>query len=517
MAVSVTGLTKSYGARPVLDSVDLDVDDGEIHALLGPNGSGKSTLIRCLSGAVRPDAGTMVIAGVEHREFKPREAIAAGTAVIYQNFSLVPTLTVAENVFLGDELLNGPRIDHAAQVAEAGRLLEQFGRPIRADQPVVRLSAGDRQLVEIAKALHRRPKLLILDEPTAALGEQEAEQLGAHLLRLRDDGLAILYVTHLIGEVFAIADRVTILRDGLVVLVDEVAKVTPAQVIDAISPASGQRSEARTREIATSNGSAALELHEVVVDGVGPASLSLRRGEILAVFGLLGSGRTELLEGIYGSRQITSGSVRVGGRGFKAASPRSALQAGIALVAGDRIRQSIFDKMSTMDNMLLPHFSRLSRWFIRQVRTERAIFHDTAKFLRLQPDNPNTRAWALSGGNQQKLAVGRWLSALEHIDVLLMDEPTQGIDVGARRDLYELVRRLAHEDGKSILFTSSDPEETLSLADRVLVLRRGRIVAELAPEALSEQRILSIAHGAESIPEGNASPPIENAVIQEAS
>ena len=201
--------------------------DGEIHALLGPNGSGKSTLIRCLSGAVRPDAGTMVIGGTEHHEFTPREAIGAGTAVIYQSFSLVPTLTVAENVFLGDEPTSGLRIDHAAQIAEARRLLEQFGRPIRVDRPVGRLSAGDRQLVEIAKALHRRPKLLILDEPTAALGEQEAEQLGAHLLRLRNDGLAILYVTHLIGEVFAIADRVTILRDGLVVLVNEVAKVSP--------------------------------------------------------------------------------------------------------------------------------------------------------------------------------------------------------------------------------------------------------------------------------------------------
>ena len=508
MPASVRGLTKSFGARPVLDGVDLDISDGEIHALLGPNGSGKSTLIRCLSGATRPDAGTIVIGETEHREFTPREAIAAGTAVIYQSFSLVPTLTVAENVFLGDEQVNGFRIDHSVQIAEAQRLLEQFGRSIRVDLPVGRLSAGDRQLVEIAKALHRRPKLLILDEPTAALGEQEAEQLGAHLLRLRNDGLAILYVTHLLGEVFAIADRVTVLRDGLVVLVDEVAKLTPAEMIDAISPASGQRVEAHTREAGTSDASVALELREVAVDGVGPVSLSLHRGEILVVFGLLGSGRTELLEGIYGARHIGSGSVLVGERGFKAASPSAALRAGIALVAGDRIRQSIFDKMSTLDNMLMPHFGRLSRWFTRQVRTERSIFRETARDLRLRPDRPDVRAWTLSGGNQQKLAVGRWLSALEHIDVLLMDEPTQGIDVGARRDLYELVRRLAHEDGKSILITSSDPEETISLADRVLVLRRGRIVAELAPTALSEQRILSIAHGAESIPEGNAGPAV---------
>jgi ribose transport system ATP-binding protein len=499
VAVSVTGLVKSYGARPVLDGVDLYVNDGEIHALLGPNGSGKSTLIRCLSGAVRPDGGTIQVGGVEHRAFTPRQAIAAGTAVIYQNFSLVPSLTVAENVFLGDELRAGPRIDHAAQQAAAGRLLAQFGRPIRPDMPVGRLSAGDRQLVEIAKALHRAPKLLILDEPTAALGEQEAEQLGAHLRRLRDEGLAILYVTHLIGEVFAIADRVTVLRDGQIVLTDDVARVNVAQVIEAISPAAGQRIGTGTRRAALTNAPAALELDQVVVEGVGPASLSLQSGEVLAVFGLLGSGRTELLEGIYGGRVIVSGQLRVGGRAFTGTSPSAALRAGIALVAGERIRQSIFDKMTTMDNMLLPHVGRLSRWFTRRIRTEQAIFHRTARDLRLQPDNPNARAWALSGGNQQKLAVGRWLAALGHIDVLLMDEPTQGIDVGARHDLYELVRRLAHEEGKAIVFTSSDPEETLSLADRVLVLRRGRIVAELAPEGLSEQRILSLAHGAESI------------------
>jgi ribose transport system ATP-binding protein len=238
------------------------------------------------------------------------------------------------------------------------------------------------------------------------------------------------------------------------------------------------------------------------VDGVGPASLSLHSGEVLGVFGLLGSGRTELLEGIYGSREIAGGVLRVQGREFEATSPSAALRAGIALVAGDRIRQSIFDKMSTMDNMLLPHLGRLSRWFARRVAAERALFRDTAKAIHLQPDDPNMRAWALSGGNQQKLAVGRWLAALEKIDVLLLDEPTQGIDVGARRDLYDLVRRIAREEGKAVLFTSSDPEETLSLADRVLILRRGQIVAELAREACNEQLILSIAHGTESMPNG---------------
>ena len=496
MALVVRGLSKAYGAKRVLEGVDLEVEAGQIHALLGPNGSGKSTLIRCLSGAIVPDTGTMEVGGVEHHAFTPREAITAGTSVIYQNFSLVPNLTVADNVFLGDERRAGVQIDHAMQNKETERLLEQFGRSIRPRMLVSLLSVGDRQLVEIAKALHRQPKLLILDEPTAALGEQETKQLGKHLRGLRDAGLAILYVTHIIGEVFAIADRVTVLRDGHVVLTNDVSRVNPAQVIAAISPGSSPRTETDSRRRVADEGSV-LDLDQVTVDGVGPLSLSLRTGEILSVFGLLGSGRTELVEGIYGRRRIESGQLRVRGRPYRATSPRAALRAGIVLVAGDRIRQSIFDKLSSIDNMLLPHFARLSRWFTRRVRAEQLVFRDTAKGIRLQPDDPRVLAWALSGGNQQKLAVGRWLAALEHVDVLLLDEPTQGIDVGARRDLYELMRHLARDEGKAILFTSSDPEETLSLADRVLVLRRGQIVAELPREACTEQKILSIAHGAE--------------------
>jgi ribose transport system ATP-binding protein len=505
MALVVRGLSKAYGAKRVLEGVDLAVEAGQIHALLGPNGSGKSTLIRCLSGAIVPDAGVMIVGGDEHHEFDPREAIRAGTSVIYQHFSLVPNLTVADNVFLGDERRTGMRIDHAQQDRETARLLDQFGRSIRPGMLVSSLSIGDRQLVEIAKALHRDPKLVVLDEPTAALGEQESTQLINHLRGLRDAGLAILYVTHIISEVFAIADRVTVLRDGHVVLSDEVSRVNPAQVIAAISPGASSSDEVARAPLVDGEASV-LELDGVRVDGVGPATFNLRSGEIIAVFGLLGSGRTELVEGIYGVRRIQGGELRMRGRPFKASSPRAAVRAGIVLVAGDRIRQSIFDKLSAGDNLLLPHFAGLSRWFVRRSRTERKVFHDTADGVRLQPNNPRVLAWALSGGNQQKLAVGRWLAAIKDVTVLLLDEPTQGIDVGARRDLYELLRRLARAEGKAILFTSSDPEETLALADRVLVLRRGRIVAELPRGECTERLILSIAHGAENMADAATSP-----------
>jgi ABC-type sugar transport system ATPase subunit len=282
------------------------------------------------------------------------------------------------------------------------------------------------------------------------------------------------------------------------VLAAPVADVDARNVINAIAPAVGgtaagasaaTQAEAETAPVA-------LELAAIGVDGIGPVSLAVHRGEVVALFGLLGSGRTEIVEGIYGTREVTQGTISVDGRPFRPTSPAAALKAGVALVAGDRRRQSILDKMSSIDNMLLPHFSRLARGWTRDRRRERAEFAAVAARLRLQPDDPRALAWTFSGGNQQKLAVGRWLAGTANVHVLLLDEPTQGIDVGARADLYGLVRQLAGE-GKAVLFTSSDPEETLALADRVMVLRRGRIVAELPRRDCDEHRILALAHGAE--------------------
>ncbi|HKZ92892.1 MAG TPA: sugar ABC transporter ATP-binding protein [Candidatus Limnocylindrales bacterium] len=493
--LEAVGLTKSFGRKRVLESVDLAVESGEIHALLGPNGSGKSTLIGCLSGALVPDAGTIRIGDVEQQSFSPQAAIAAGSAVIYQNFSLVPNLTVADNVFLGDEIVRGGRVDHAAQREATAGLLATFRRPIRADQPVSTLGVGDRQLVEIAKALHRRPKLLILDEPTAALGEQEASALGQHLRRLRSEGLAILYVTHILPEVFSIGDRVTVMRDGRVVLAAPVKDLDPPQVIEAISPARTNRSsETATRR--ADDAEALLEVSGLKVDDVGPIDLQARRGEVLAIFGLLGSGRTEIVEGIYGARPITAGTFGLRGQAYVPRDPAHALREGIALVAGDRRRQSIFDKLPALDNVLLPHFARLARGPRRRTPDERQAFAAVADQVNLSPREPRALGWSFSGGNQQKLAVGRWLAAAARVDVLLLDEPTQGIDVGARGDLYALLSHLAHDEGKAIVFTSSDPAETVTIADRIIVLRRGRIVDSLDGAGSDERRLLTAAHGA---------------------
>lgn len=496
MALRIQGLVKSFGGELAVDQVDLDVADGEIHALLGPNGSGKSTLIGCLSGRLAADAGSLSIGEVITRRFTPRTAFAAGIAVIYQHLSLIPSLSIADNIFLGEEKrAKFGRIDRADQARQAQELLARLGVELNPTMQVGRLSPGQQQLVEIAKALRRDPRLLVLDEPTAALGEAEAKALGRLLRNLRESGLAVLYVTHLLGEVFDIADRVTVLRDGHVVLAESTTDVSPAEIIEAIAP---RRSVGRTRGTSDSDGgNPVLNLEEFGADGTGPIGLHLAAGEIVAVFGLLGSGRSELLEGLFGVRGATQGTAYVEGSVMKPRSPVSALKRGLALVPAERGRQGIFKSMSAQDNVLVPYVSAFGR-FVRKPQKERSEFAKTAEMLRLKPANPAAQAWTFSGGNQQKLVVGRWLTQASRAKILLLDEPTQGIDVGARQDMYDLVRNFVRRPGlrSAVLFTSSDPDEVEALADRAYVLVRGRIAAEFQGDEISGTRLLALAHSA---------------------
>jgi ribose transport system ATP-binding protein len=494
--LQVRGLSKAFGGELALDGVDLDIADGEIHALLGPNGSGKSTLIGCLSGRLTPDQGTIDLGAGPRRRFTPRSAFAAGAAVIYQHFSLISSLSVVDNVYLGSERTAlGHRLDRSGESRATSTALAELGAEVQTSAPVSALSVGQKQLVEIAKAMRHEPKLLVLDEPTAALGEAEARALGQQLRRLRDSGLAILYVTHLLSEVFDIADRVTVLRDGRTVLSSPTADLGREQVIRAIAPRGGAIARERQAEQKRAGASRLLSLDSFTAPGVGPVDLDVDSGEVLAIFGLLGSGRSELLEGLYGIRGRTGGEVSLAGKPFRPRSAGRSLRQGLGLVPADRGSQSVLAEMSALDNMLLPHFGKVGWRLWRSRRRERAAFEATAGVLRLKPSLPASPARNYSGGNQQKLVVGRWLTEASRVRMLLLDEPTQGIDVGARADLYELVRRFAAEAGRAVLFTSSDPEEVEALADRVLVLVRGGIVAELRGEDITSERMLDLAHG----------------------
>ncbi|MFF7868022.1 sugar ABC transporter ATP-binding protein [Streptomyces qaidamensis] len=486
----ISGLTKSFGGVRALDGVHLTVPAGQVHALLGHNGAGKSTLIKCLGGAYPPDAGTIEVGGTSYTRLTPRESIASGVAIIFQTLSVVDALTVAENIFLGQEWTRHGRIDRRAQEEVAAGLLERVAAKCSPRDRVGDLPMGQRQLVEIAKALSRSAAVLVLDEPTAALSGAETEALAERVEDLRAQGLAIVYVTHLLGEVERLADAVTVLRDGRVAHHATVAGQKRRDLVEAIA---GRPTETvrKSRRPPTPPRLLVEALHG---PGFGPVDLTVAAGECVGLFGLIGSGRTRVLETLYGRRRACAGTIRVGDRTVTPARPADALAAGIALVPADRRAQGLFPSMTAQDNALLPSVQPLSRHGLRALRSERRVFGALATAVGLRPARPRLPAGAFSGGNQQKLVLGRWINEARHVDVLLLDEPTQGVDVGARQEIYRVVSAQAEERGTAVLFASSDPEEIVALADRCLIVARGRIVGELSGAALTEQALLSAVH-----------------------
>ena len=494
--LEIRRLTKSYAGVTVLRDVDLAVGNGEIHALLGANGAGKSTLIKCISGAIKPDSGQIALDGSELANSSPSESRHAGVAVIYQEFSLAQTVSVADNIFLGSELRYGPFVRRRAQEREANRILKSLGAPhIEARSLAGDLSGANQQVVEIAKALRSQPRLLILDEPTASLTRRETDLLMGQLRQLREHLLPIIYVTHRLHEVHAIADRVTVLRDGRVTLSEDVTSVAESQLIDAIAgPSQRRHGHVTTRTETEPRTDPVLELVRLSAPGIGPIDLRLHKGEIMGVFGLLGSGRSELLEAIVGARPRLGGELHLNDSDVSFKRPAEAIAAGIAYVPAERRRQALFMTMSSLDNLLMSSLVRLSSHGVRKRRAERQTFSSVGESLRLVPLERTLEVQRFSGGNQQKVAVGRWLAGDRRVSVLLLDEPTQGVDVGARRQLYELLRSLAREKHVGVILTSSDPEELQTVADRVLVLSRGQAVGELSGSAIEEAELIRLAH-----------------------
>jgi len=491
MTLQLRGLTKSYGGFRVLRGVDLDIAPGEVHALLGPNGAGKSTLIKCLGGTVPPDGGTMTLDATRLTDLTPSRAFAQGIATIHQHLSLIDVLSVTDNVFLGQELCHGPLIDRRNQRRQTADLLNRFGLHVSPDAKVGTLPIGTKQLVEIAKAWHRTAvRVLILDEPTASLSEGETQRLFDEVTRMKEQQAHILYTTHRLGEVFRIADRVTVLRDGAATLQGRVSETRPEQLVEAIS---GGTAMGSTSGSPRQRGCSILKVSGLSGPRFGPLTFEVAEGEILGLYGVLGSGRSSLLETLAGRYGRPAGEVRVTDRTVRLRNPAAALDAGIALVPSDRLRQALWTSRSAADNVLLPSYRRLSKAGVRNVSKERAQFRDTARRINLQPADPRRLGSAFSGGNQQKLVLGRWLTQADRLSVLLLDEPTQGVDVGARAQIYQACRELAGQ-GIAIVFASSEAEEVCALADRALVLDRGQIIADLHGDDITEERLLHGAH-----------------------
>ena len=492
--VQLVQLCKSYGSVDVLRNVSLELHPGEVHAILGANGAGKSTLLGCLSGAVLPTSGTIVIDGKAYKGFAPREALDAGISIIYQHFQLATTLSVSDNVFLGDERRTRfGFLSRKAQERVTSEVLESIGLHLDPAVLVEDLSVGEQQGIEIARSVRRQPRLLILDEPTAALGKHEVAALLALVRRLAHElKVAVIFVTHLLGEVMEVADRVSVLREGRVLWTRPRENVTVAELVSAISP-DALAIDAGPR---TAGPGVVATFERFETTYCGPFDFSIGDGEIVGVYGMLGSGRTNLLETIAGARRPWQGELRLGDGPLAYGSPAEAMIAGVALVASDRLAQSMFPTLSARENLMMPHYASKRRWW-RDPRKEMSVFGRMANEVKLHPANPDAEGYSFSGGNAQKLVLARWLSDLRDIRLLLLDEPTQGVDVGSRAQIYNLLRTFTERtSGRGVLFATSDPEEAISLADRIIILVNGRIEHVVAP-TIGESDLISLAQSVE--------------------
>ncbi|MFI6058173.1 sugar ABC transporter ATP-binding protein [Streptomyces sp. NPDC051286] len=493
--LTMSGITKSFPGVRALDGVDLEVQAGEVHCLLGQNGAGKSTLIKVLAGAHQPDGGEITWRGAAVSLKSPIAAMRLGIATIYQELDLVEGLSVAENIFLGHEPTAARFVVRTREGrAAAAALLKRLGHPeIDPARPVGALSAAQQQIVSMARALSHDVRLIVMDEPSAALDPDEVANLFRIVAGLTADGVAVVYISHRLEEIRRIGDRVTVLKDGRAVAVGLPAESTPTRDIVAMMTGRNveyvfpQRPGAPAEDIRQDP---VLTLEGLAREGeFAPVDLELRPGEIVGLAGLVGSGRSEILETIYGARRPSAGRVLVGGRPLRPGSVRAAVAAGIGLAPEERKAQALLMLESVTRNVSVSSMSRFSRagWLNRG--DERRAARAATRELSLRPDNPDTPVRTLSGGNQQKAVLARWL--LRGCRVLLLDEPTRGVDVGARAELYAVIRRLADE-GLAVLLVSSEVPEVLGLADRVLVLREGRVVHTAEAQELDEHRVLDL-------------------------
>jgi len=487
-------IRKSFGGVEVLHGVDLDATGGSVLALLGENGAGKSTLVRILAGDHAPDSGEIVVGGETHAALDPVTARSLGVRMIFQELSDAPALTVAENISLGRWPGRRGFVRWKAVRERALRALDELGVELDPDRPVAELRIGERQAVEIARAISDRARCLILDEPTAALSSQEVERLFAAVRRLRERGTALIYITHRLDEVVEIADRVQVLRDGAVVLERPVAGTSRSDLVTAMV---GREVGEVTRPAAPALDAGAapiLAFDAATSDGAfADVSLNVRPGEVVALYGKLGSGTAEVAETAFGLRSLSAGACRLRGEDHAPRAPHQAIAAGVGLVPADRQREGAFMVRSVAENISVPSWTRLSRRGLLGRRQEARAYRRWHDELSIRSRNdPEQLISTLSGGNQQKVVLGRWLE--RESDVLLLIEPTRGVDVGARMEIYREIRKLAR-NGMGVLVATSDYEEVVQLADRAAVMARGRVVGELGGDEITTERLTELAGG----------------------
>ncbi len=490
VALRMEGISKRFGPVQALAEVSLTVRAGTVHALVGENGAGKSTLMKILAGVYRPDAGTIEIDGSERSFARPQEAIEAGVSMIYQDLDLAEHLTVAENVFLGNEPTAGLSfvVDRKAMTASTAELAEMFQFEIDATAVVAELSTGDCQVAEILKALARKASIIVMDEPTSSLSESETQRLFEIVRRLRSNGITVIYISHRLEEIIGLADEVTVLRDGKVVHAEHITRLDIPTIVRYMVG----------RELTDFFPSRQARAGKVVikVDGlssgrrIGDVSFEVRAGEIVGIAGLVGAGRTEVARAIFGIDVRTSGSILLEGEQVTIKSPADAIAKGIGYLTEDRKRTGLCLQLPCSWNVTLAGLEKIGMGRVIRPAEERQIAAKFGSQLDIRWAGPEAAAESLSGGNQQKLLIARWLLAESRF--LMFDEPTRGIDVGAKKEVYALLNRLAGQ-GKAILFISSELPELLGVTDRILVMRRGRLVGNLRTSETNQEQIMHLA------------------------
>jgi inositol transport system ATP-binding protein len=495
--LKLESISKEFPGVKALDNVSLEVAPGEIHGLLGENGAGKSTLIKIMSGAYQPDGGTMELDRQRLHLANPHQAQALGIVTIYQEFNLVPSLTIAENVFIGREPGQSGFVDWAALRRETLIVTERLGIHLKPGSLVRNLSVADQQMVEIARALSMRSRIIIMDEPTSALSDNEVQQLFKIMRDLRTQGLSIIFVTHRLEEVHEICDRITVLRDGHNVGSANVADINTADIIRMMVGRS--MDELFQRSAFHEFGDTALQVRNLSRQGTArdpnatvlqDISFVVRRGEILGIAGLVGAGRTELARAIFGADPFDSGDVMIDGLPTHIRSPQDAIRHGIGLVPEDRKQQALFLALAVRQNLSIASLANLTRWgmFIRE-KAEMSLVERFRETLNIRMASSEQKILNLSGGNQQKVVIARWLALQPK--VLIVDEPTRGIDIAAKAEVHQLLDEMA-KSGIAVIMISSELPEIIGMSDRIITIREGRLTGEVLRNEASEEKLMQL-------------------------
>ena len=487
--LELKNITKEYPGVIALDNVSVSFKKGEIHALVGENGAGKSTMIKTITGAISPTKGSVFVEGQEYPGLNTQQAMKLGIAAVYQEMIQMDAMSVADNIFIAEYAQEGLFVNSAAKEKKAAELLAPFGAPIDPSVPIGTLSMACRQIVEISKALSQHAKIVIFDEPTASLTMEEQEQLFKIIRNLKKQGVTVLYISHRLDEIFALCDRVTILRDGQFVKTVDIEETSKQDLINmmvgreltTIYPEHGFR----TDEVV-------LKVENMTGPGVNGVSFELHKGEILGFAGLVGAGRTELMHLIYGATKKTSGKVILNGKEHRIYNPHTAMKLGIGLIPEDRKGQGVFLDQMISWNISISSIKGISNLTFVNGKKERDLAHNYTNKLKIKTPSIEQHPANLSGGNQQKVVLAKVLAG--SCDILIFDEPTRGIDVGARHEIYNLMTELV-EQGKSLIMVSSDMEELLGMSDRIVVLHEGDFAGELQKDEFSQEKVLQLASG----------------------